>query len=73
MKREFQYFADLAEMSEHAARFIVELAQRRVKEDGAFTFVLSGGHTPRLLYETLCLPRFSSPHAVVRNLRILGR
>jgi len=59
MKREFRYSPNLAQISEHAARLVVELAQRRVKDNGRFTLVLSGGHTPRLLYENLSLPLFS--------------
>ncbi len=59
MEREFRYYPGLVEISEHAAQYVVDLAQQKVMENGAFTMVLSGGNTPRLLYENLALTRFS--------------
>lgn len=59
MEPEFRYYPDLARISEHSARLLVDIAQRRVRESGIFTLVLSGGHTPSQLYENLSLPRFS--------------
>lgn len=46
-------YQDLQELSREAARSILELALERVGERGIFTIVLSGGNTPRMLYEQL--------------------
>ena len=59
MKLETRYYPNLEEISRRAARFIVDLARQRVEQTGCFTFVLSGGHTPRLLYTYLASPRFA--------------
>ena len=40
------------------ARFVVDLARERVAAQGRFTIALSGGSTPRLLYQALA----SQPH-----------
>ncbi|PNV83926.1 MAG: 6-phosphogluconolactonase, partial [Desulfobacteraceae bacterium] len=53
MKPEIRSYSSLRELSLAAAEFIAELAEARIKERGIFTFVLSGGTTPRLLYEEL--------------------
>ena len=38
------------------AEFVVALAEERVEADGRFALALSGGSTPRRLYELLGLP-----------------
>jgi 6-phosphogluconolactonase len=53
MKPEIHTYPTLADLSVAAAEFIAELAEAKIKEKGIFTFVLSGGSTPRLLYEEL--------------------
>lgn len=56
MKQEVSIFRDLEECSQHAAAFIVEEARASVRNNGSFTLVLSGGTTPRRLYESLAAP-----------------
>lgn len=58
-KPEIRSYSSLSELSRAAAKFIAQLAEARIKERGIFTFVLSGGTTPRLLYEELA----KEPHA----------
>ncbi|MGD8383566.1 MAG: 6-phosphogluconolactonase [Syntrophobacterales bacterium] len=58
-KPEIRSYSSLSELSLAAAEFIAQLAEARIKERGIFTFVLSGGTTPRLLYEELA----KEPHA----------
>jgi 6-phosphogluconolactonase len=50
---EIRSYPSLPELSRAAAEYICEIAEEAVKERGTFTFVLSGGTTPRLLYEEL--------------------
>ena len=53
MKPEIRCFPKLSDLSRAAAEFITELAEARIRERNLFTLVLSGGSTPRLLYEKL--------------------
>ena len=53
MKPEISCFQHLSDLSRAAAEFICELAEARIKDKNIFTLVLSGGSTPRLLYEEL--------------------
>src|SRR5210317_114660 len=53
MKPEIRSYSSLRELSLAAAEFIAELAEARIKERNIFTLVLSGGNTPRQLYEEL--------------------
>lgn len=46
-------YADLEESSRAAAELFVETAKARIAEAGAFSAALSGGSTPRRLYELL--------------------
>jgi len=46
-------FPFLASLSAAAAGTIAKLAQEAIANDGRFTLALSGGHTPRTLYEIL--------------------
>lgn len=53
MKPEIRCFPNLSDLSRAAAEYICEIAEGAVKERNIFTLVLSGGSTPRLLYEAL--------------------
>ena len=53
MKIEIRTHPSLKDLSRAAAEFIAELAEARIKDKNIFTLVLSGGSTPRLLYEEL--------------------
>jgi 6-phosphogluconolactonase len=46
-------YRDLEEASQNAARILAEAAQSAIKARGRFSLVLSGGNTPRRLYELL--------------------
>ena len=59
MKPEIRCFPNLSDLSRDAAEFISELAEATIKERNVFTLVLSGGSTPRLLYEELARRPFS--------------
>ena len=56
--RQILYFHNLDTMSEHAAEVISGLAADAVRERSAFTMALSGGNTPKRLYEMLAAPPF---------------
>lgn len=56
--RRIKYFMTLSDMSRSAASCIADLARERLGESGWFTLVLSGGATPRLLYECLAAPPY---------------
>jgi 6-phosphogluconolactonase len=60
MKPEIHTYPNLSALSRAAAEYICEIAQGAVKERGIFTLVLSGGTTPRLLYEELTKEPFAS-------------
>jgi 6-phosphogluconolactonase len=51
-----KHFDDAESMSQAAALMIVEQAKEAQKARGLFTLVLSGGGTPRRLYEILAAP-----------------
>ena len=59
MKPEIRTHPSLEDLSRAAAEYICEIAERAIKERGIFTFVLSGGTTPRLLYEELAREPFA--------------
>lgn len=46
-------YRDLEEVSQNAARILIEAAQSAVNKRGGFSLVLSGGNTPRRLFEML--------------------
>ena len=52
-KPEIRSYPSLSELSLAAAEFIAELAEAKIRERNIFTLVLSGGSTPRQLYEKL--------------------
>jgi 6-phosphogluconolactonase len=49
---------DLDELSRSGAQILVQAAQSAVKARGSFSLVLSGGNTPRRLYEILAGPPY---------------
>ncbi len=53
MKPEIRSYSSLVDLSRAAAEFVAELAETTITKRDIFTFVLSGGKTPRLLYEEL--------------------
>jgi len=52
------YFKDLEDLSRAAARMVVDLSRQAISRRGVFSLVLSGGGTPRRLYEILAFPPF---------------
>lgn len=58
MRPEIRRYPNLADLSLAAAEYIAELAETAVNERGIFSLVLSGGSTPRLLYEYLAREEF---------------
>jgi 6-phosphogluconolactonase len=50
---EIRSYPSLPELSRAAAEYVCETAGEAIRKRGVFTFVLSGGSTPRLLYEKL--------------------
>lgn len=57
---EIRTYPSLKDLSRAAAEYICEIAEEAVGERGFFTFVLSGGTTPRLLYEELAKEPYTS-------------
>ncbi|HVU22324.1 MAG TPA: 6-phosphogluconolactonase [Rhizomicrobium sp.] len=55
MNRAFQVFPDAHALATHVARWLTGLA---IAKDGPFAVALSGGTTPRVLYQTLSRPPF---------------
>lgn len=53
MKATVKQYKNIQELSTAAAEFVCQLAEQCVKERGYFTLALSGGSTPRTLYEYL--------------------
>ena len=60
MKPEIRTHPNLEDLSRAAAEYICEIAEGAIRERGIFTFVLSGGTTPRLLYEELTKEPYAS-------------
>jgi 6-phosphogluconolactonase len=60
MKAEILRYPSLQDLSRAAAKFIIEMACACVHERGIFTLVLSGGETPRVLYEQLAQGSFDA-------------
>jgi 6-phosphogluconolactonase len=60
VKPEVRCYPNLGYLGKAAAEFICSLAKERVNESGLFTIVLSGGKTPKTLYENLALPFYST-------------
>lgn len=51
-------YSNLTECSESVAAFIVDLAKAEIDKKNSFSLVLTGGKTPRILYERLAQPTF---------------
>jgi 6-phosphogluconolactonase len=60
MKPEVRRYPNLEVLSDAAAEFICSLAGERVSQSGLFTIALSGGKTPKSLYENLARPSSST-------------
>ena len=60
MKPEVRCYPNLEVLSNAAAEFICTLAVECVNERGLFTIALSGGKTPKTLYENLARPFYST-------------
>jgi len=60
MKPEVRRYRNLEALSRAAAEFTFRLAEECVEKQGAFTVALSGGNTPRPLYEALARPPFNT-------------
>ena len=58
MKRHYSSFKDIHELSDAAAGFIRDFSRDLIELKGSFTIVLSGGNTPRALYERLSRPDY---------------
>lgn len=58
MPPQVRRFRSLEELSQAAAEFVAELAVQSVAARGVFTLALSGGGTPRPLYERLGRPPY---------------
>jgi 6-phosphogluconolactonase len=58
MRIEAKYFPDLDALSLEAANLIAQRVKEKVGKGRIFTLVLSGGSTPRRLYEILSRPPF---------------
>jgi 6-phosphogluconolactonase len=59
-KPQISVWPDSAALTEAAALRVVQLAQQAIAERGQFVWALSGGATPRPLYELLGSKRFAS-------------
>ena len=53
---EIHQFKDPATLSQAAAEWIVSLMEERLSKNDRFTWVLSGGNTPRMLYSLMASP-----------------
>ena len=60
MKPEVRHYRNLEALSSEAAECMCTLALECVNEQDMFTVALSGGKTPRLLYENLALPPYDT-------------
>ena len=57
---QLQVFEDAHELARRAAEALVEIAGDACRERGRFVWCVSGGQTPRALYETLASPALAS-------------
>lgn len=55
-----EVWRDLSELSERAAELLIGIAREATSEKGAFTLALSGGSTPKALYQLLATDAKSS-------------
>jgi 6-phosphogluconolactonase len=59
-RAEVAVYADARRVAEQVARVVVDEARRAVAKTGCFYLALSGGSTPRPVYEALARPPFSA-------------
>ena len=59
MEREVRRYPNLKALSSAAAEFMCTLAEESASEHGFFTVALSGGKTPKSLYESLAGPSYA--------------
>lgn len=59
MDTKIQRFSDLSSLSKRAAQLVVQAARAAIAHRGWCSIVLSGGTSPKLLYEYLAAPGFS--------------
>lgn len=59
IERKIQVLPNPAAVAEAAARRVVDAAQRSIAANGIFRLGLSGGQTPRPLYQLLATPAFA--------------
>ena len=59
IEQEVHNFDSLEALSQQAAEFVYRCACEKVEKNGRFSLVLSGGTTPRRLYETLARKPFA--------------
>lgn len=59
-KKIVKIFKNTQLLAQEAAEIFVKLSIQAIKQRGIFTVVLSGGNTPRVLFETLASSLFSS-------------
>ncbi len=52
--------ADLHEWSQEAAAFIISLGEQTIRSKGRFLMALSGGSTPKALYQVLAVPEWKA-------------
>ncbi|MDB5290019.1 MAG: pgl [Phycisphaerales bacterium] len=60
MDREIKVVPNMTELVREAADRIVDAARRAIAEKGSFSIALSGGHTPKGLYELLASEPYRS-------------
>lgn len=53
LMKNFHFAANPTELSEKAAEFFIETANKGINQNGRFTVALSGGSTPKLLHQKL--------------------
>lgn len=59
-RRQIEIFPDATQLAKAAADFFAGLAESAIADHGRFSVALSGGNSPRLLYETLASGNYST-------------
>lgn len=58
--RRISSYSNLENLSQAAARYVIQAAQEAISDHGRFTFSLSGGNTPKALYNLLASEPYTS-------------
>ncbi|GHO45136.1 6-phosphogluconolactonase [Ktedonospora formicarum] len=58
--RHISSYSSLENLSQAAARYVIQVAQEAIADHGRFTFSLSGGNTPKALYNLLASEPYTS-------------